>query len=188
MINKGQKVNEIRSCTLFSLSILLGASFTLQWKGIVNCELVTVITKCQRAKISGSVAVSDSFFALIGAHQRGTGVGLMTGENPRFKTLTTEVSANNTCGSCWLGTSQYFHHDMRGENGLRIKVNQSKGHTYTNPRPTHYLTHAHSHITRAVVARDRGFAHSGAHQHGITVRQWPGKLLVQDSFLQRRVL
>ena len=26
-------------------------------------------------------------------------------------------------------------------------VNQSKGHTYTNPQPSYYLMHAHSHIT-----------------------------------------
>ena len=26
-------------------------------------------------------------------------------------------------------------------------VNQNKGHTYTDPRPSHYLMHAHSHIT-----------------------------------------
>ena len=31
----------------------------------------------------------------------------------------------------------------------KLPVNQSKGHTYTNPRPSHYLTHAHSHITQA---------------------------------------
>ena len=28
-----------------------------------------------------------------------------------------------------------------------LPVNQSKGHTYTNPWPGHYLMHAHSHIT-----------------------------------------
>ena len=31
----------------------------------------------------------------------------------------------------------------------KLPVNQSKGHTYTNPRPSHYLKHAHSHITQA---------------------------------------
>ena len=31
----------------------------------------------------------------------------------------------------------------------KLPVNQSKGHTYTNPWPSHYLTHAHSHITQA---------------------------------------
>ena len=30
-----------------------------------------------------------------------------------------------------------------------LPVNQSKGHTYTNPWPSHYLTHVHSHITLA---------------------------------------
>ena len=42
--------------------------------------------------------------------------------------------------------------------------------TYT---PTHvhgqYLTHAHSHITRAVTVMDSCFALIGAHQHGIAV-------------------
>ena len=28
----------------------------------------------------------------------------------------------------------------------KLPVNQSKGHTYTNPRPSHYLMHVHSHI------------------------------------------
>ena len=31
----------------------------------------------------------------------------------------------------------------------KLPVNQSKGHTYTNPRPRYYLTHVHSHIMRA---------------------------------------
>ena len=31
----------------------------------------------------------------------------------------------------------------------KLPVNQSKGHTYTNPRPRYYLMHVHSHIMRA---------------------------------------
>ena len=37
----------------------------------------------------------------------------------------------------------------------KLPVNQSKGHSYTNPRPSHYLTHAHSHITQAGSHRQR---------------------------------
>ena len=44
-----------------------------------------------------------------------------------------------------------------------------------NPRPGHYLTQAHGHITRAVEAMDSCFALTWAHQHGIVVGQWPGK-------------
>ena len=43
-----------------------------------------------------------------------------------------------------------------------------KGHTYTNPRPSQYVTHAHSHITRAVAAMDSCFALIKAQQHGDT--------------------
>ena len=43
----------------------------------------------------------------------------------------------------------------------------------THYTPTHvhgqYLTHAHSHITRAVTVMDSCFALIGAHQHGIAV-------------------
>ena len=52
-----------------------------------------------------------------------------------------------------------------------LPVNFSEGHTYTNPRPAHYLTHAHSHITRAVAAMDSCFTLTGAHQRGIAVCQ-----------------
>ena len=31
----------------------------------------------------------------------------------------------------------------------KLPVNQSKGHTYTNPWSSHYLTHVHRHITQA---------------------------------------
>ena len=33
-----------------------------------------------------------------------------------------------------------------GKMDHELPVNQSKGHTYTNPWPSHYLTHVHSHI------------------------------------------
>ena len=42
-------------------------------------------------------------------------------------------------------------------------------HTDTNPRPGQYLTHAHSHITRAVAAMDSCFDLVRPHQLGIAV-------------------
>ena len=36
-----------------------------------------------------------------------------------------------------------------GKADHKLPVNQSKRHTYTNPRSSHYLTHAHRHITQA---------------------------------------
>ena len=50
-----------------------------------------------------------------------------------------------------------------------LPVHWSKGQTYINPRPGHYLTHVHSHIKRAVAAMDSCFALTGAYQHGIAV-------------------
>ena len=50
----------------------------------------------------------------------------------------------------------------------------SKGHTYTNPGPGQYLTHTHSHITRAVAAMDSCFTLIGAHQRGIAVGSMNG--------------
>ena len=51
---------------------------------------------------------------------------------------------------------------------------ESKGQTYetyTNWRPGQYLTHAHSHITRAVAAMDSCLALTRTHQHGISSRR-----------------
>ena len=42
-------------------------------------------------------------------------------------------------------------------------------HIYTNPRLGQYLSHAHSHFTRAVAATDTCFALIGAHQRGKVV-------------------
>ena len=41
----------------------------------------------------------------------------------------------------------------------------------SNSRPGQYLTHAHSHITRAVAAMDSCFGLVRPHQHGIAVGQ-----------------
>ena len=46
------------------------------------------------------------------------------------------------------------------------------------PRQGQYLTHTHSHITRAVAAIDSCFALIGANQHGIAVVENPGKTRV----------
>ena len=43
------------------------------------------------------------------------------------------------------------------------------------PRYGQYLTHAHNHITPAVVAMDSCFALFGAHQRGITVGSMSGE-------------
>ena len=47
--------------------------------------------------------------------------------------------------------------------------------SHTNPRPGQYLTHAHSHITRAVAAMDSCFALIGAHQLGIATQSMNGE-------------
>ena len=47
-------------------------------------------------------------------------------------------------------------------------------HSNTNPRSGQYLTHAHSHITRAVVAMDSCFGLVRLHQHGVAVGQQIG--------------
>ena len=47
--------------------------------------------------------------------------------------------------------------------------NENKWHSNTNPRSGQYLTHAHSHMTRAVAAMDSCFGLVRPHQHGIAV-------------------
>ena len=42
-------------------------------------------------------------------------------------------------------------------------------HLNTNPRSGEYLTHTHSHITRAVAAKDSCYGLVSPHQHGIAV-------------------
>ena len=117
--------------------------------------LVIAIAKCQRAKISGAVAATDSFFALIGAHQRCTAVGLMSGENAFQKPLTAEKQSIKrqlyTTHEGAVGWEVHSSSTMMcaGKVDHKLPVNQSKGHTYTNPRPSYYLTHVHSHITWA---------------------------------------
>ena len=103
---------------------------------LLSLLLVIAIAKCQRVKISEAVATTDSFFALIGSYQRGTAVGLMNGENPclknpycggECKAVYQAPALHDTSGSCWLGTAQQFHHDMRGEGGSRITSKSKQG-------------------------------------------------------------
>ena len=63
-----------------------------------------------------------------------------------------------------------------------LPVNHSKGHTYTNPRPSHYLTYVHSHITQAMTAMGSCFTLTGAHQHGIAIGRWRGKPVYKRPF------
>ena len=101
------------------------------------------------------MAATDSFFALIGAHQHGTAVGLMSGENAFQKPLTAEKQSIKrqlyTTHEGAVGWEVHSSSTMMcaGKVDHKLPVNQSKGHTYTNPWPSHYLKHAHSHITRA---------------------------------------
>ena len=60
-------------------------------------------------------------------------------------------------------------------------VNQSKGHTYTNPQPSYYLMHAHSHITLVGSHGQRFCPHWGStawHGHWSVT----GKTCVQRPF------
>ena len=115
--------------------------------------------------ITRAVTATDSCFALIGSHHAACqscwvneqGRGEPAWKTPYcrgvWKAVYQAPVPQNTCGSCWLGTAQQFYLDMRGEGGSRV-TSKSKGLTYTKPRPGHYLTRAHSHITRLVAAMD----------------------------------
>ena len=59
---------------------------------------------------------------------------------------------------------------------------------YTNPRPGQYLSHAHSHFTRAMAATDTCFALIGAHQRGKVVGLMNGgKRRLKNLLLPRRM-
>ena len=66
------------------------------------------------------------------------------------------------CGNAIYG----FFFDVAGISWDKLN---SKWRTYTNPRSGQYLTHAHSHITRAVEDIDSCFTLIKAHQHGMAV-------------------
>ena len=115
-----------------------------------------------------AVAATDTCFAL--TLQSGKAVGLMNGENPRLINLL--LSTKRQLHTTYVGAVGWEPHSSStptcaGKVDHELPIHWSKGHTYTNPRPGHYLTHVLSHITRAVAAMDRSFALTGAHQHGI---------------------
>ena len=76
----------------------------------------------------------------------------MTGENPRLKTPTAEVTTKQSI-KCQLHTTHVgavgwepnssSTTTCAGKVDHKLPVNHSKGHTYTNPRPCHYLTLTH---------------------------------------------
>ena len=69
-----------------------------------------------------------------------------------------------------------------GRDERRAPLKTRTWEAIANPLPGQYLTHAHSHITRAVAAMDSCFAFVRAHQHGdmavrvreILARPWVG--------------
>ena len=87
--------------------------------------------------------------------------------------------SNNDCSCCWLEDESFkwgwgFDYTIVKRyfpaHPLWDKFKARGTYTvYTNLRPGQYLTHAHSHITRAVAVMDSCFALIGAHQHGIAV-------------------
>ena len=111
------------------------------------------------------MATTDSFFALIGSHQRGTAVGLMNWENPCLKNpycggeckgVYQAPALQDTSGSCWLGTTQQFHHDMRGEGGSRITSKSKQGAHIHQPtsscftfNPYIYILHVYFHFFKS---------------------------------------
>ena len=137
--------------------------------------------------MSGAVATTDSFFALIGAHPVWHSRWVNERGKPAFKKpLTAEKqSIKRQLYTTHVGAVGWEPHSSStttcaGKVDHKLPVNQSKGHTYTNPRPSHYLKHVHSHITRhsskfkfefGSTAIGSSFAHTGAQQHGMAIGQ-----------------
>ena len=120
--------------------------------------LVIAIAKCQRAKISGAVKPHTAFSPLLGPtawHSRWIN---KRGKPVSQTALTAEVSAKQSINQLQLQLQLHTTHvgavagetqssstsTCVGKVDHELPVNQSKGHTYTNPRPLHYLTHAQS--------------------------------------------
>ena len=103
----------------------------------------------------------------------------------RFTTpevLTERKSATSFPGSLIL--TPHRAGAVRCENNNKKQVT----HSNTNPRPGQYLTHAQSHITRAVAAMDSCFGLVRPHQHGVAVgQQQDQKPYVVCPLLPRRV-
>ena len=117
----------------------------------------------------------DSCFALSGAHQHGIAVRSINRENLCLKDTLLPRQVQSTPLSA--RSTQYMWHLLAGNRiavlpqharGRQIrsypdlcasKFNKTnlKQHTYTIPGPGQYLTHAHSHITRAGEAMDNCF-------------------------------
>ena len=82
----------------------------------------------------------------------------MNGENPHFKNPSLLKSNLSSASSTQhVGAVGWEPHSSStttcaGKVDHKLPVNQSKGHTYTNPWPRHYLTHVHSRIMRAAVS------------------------------------
>ena len=96
-----------------------------------------------------------------------------------YISCTNYVFSNNDCYCCWLEAESFkwgwgFDYTIVKRyfpaHPLWDKFKARGTYTvYTNLRPGQYLTHAHSHITRAVAVMDSCFAPIGAHQYGIAV-------------------
>ena len=102
------------------------------------------------------MATTDSFFALIGAHPVWHSRWVNERGKPAFqKPLTAEKqSIKHQLYATHVGAVGWEPHSSStmtcaGKVDHKLPVNQSKGHTYTNPRPRYYLMHVHSHIMRA---------------------------------------
>ena len=105
------------------------------------------------------MATTDSFFALIGAHPVWHSRWVNERGKPAFqKPLTAEKqSIKRQLYTTHVGAVGWELHSSStttraGKVDHKLPVNQSKGHTYTNPWPRHYLTHVHSRIMRAAVS------------------------------------
>ena len=102
-----------------------------------------------------------------------------TSQKPLTAEESAELSTKHQLHTTYVGAVGWELHSSStakcsGKVDHELPVPWSKGYTYTNPRPGHYLTHAHSHITGAVAAMDRRFALTGAHKQGLAVGQRPG--------------
>ena len=124
------------------------------------------------------MATTDSFFALIGAHPVWHSRWVNERGKPAFqKPLTAEKQSikrqlYTTRGSCWLGTAQQFHHDMREEGGSQITSKSKQGahiHQPTASLLPHACAQPHHAGGRATMGS--GFTHTGAQQHGMAIGQ-----------------
>ena len=59
-------------------------------------------------------------FVLVGAHQCCQAGGLPNLLLRRVQSSISSASSTQTCGSCWLGTTQQFYHDVCGEGGSQV--------------------------------------------------------------------